>query len=43
VIQRQRIFFEDQPGHVAQEDRGIIEIAQASQLVGLPQSCDFIR
>jgi hypothetical protein len=31
LIQRQRILFEDQFGHVAQQDRGIIEIAQTSQ------------
>ena len=31
LIQRQRVFFKDQLGHVAQQDGGIIEIAQASQ------------
>jgi hypothetical protein len=31
LIQRQGVLFKDQPGHVAQQDRGIIEIAQASQ------------
>ena len=31
LIQRQRILFKDQLGHVAQQNHGIVEIAQASQ------------
>ena len=31
LIQRQGVLFKDQLGHVTQQDRGIIEIAQASQ------------
>ena len=31
MIQRQSVFFKDQLGHVAQQDGGIVEIAQASQ------------
>ena len=31
LIQRQSVLFKDQLGHVTQQDRGIVEIAQASQ------------